>query len=105
MRKNNSMGGCVVSNNLLNSKGSLKWCFREMPINSIDTGWRFLSDADTDEYLSNPANSSVCSIENMIQIEPAILSILDLPVNSDLTFVFDGKKRYFINNQDNSIIR
>ncbi len=105
MIKSNKMGGCIISKHLLNSQGDFKWCFREKSVNSVDTGWRFLSDIDTDEYLNNPDNLSVCNIKTMIQIEPAILSILDLPVNSDLTFVFDGKKRYFINNQDNSIIR
>jgi hypothetical protein len=49
-------GGSVVSKNILNGKGKLKWCIREKPLNDFDNGWRFLSDIDTDEFLSNPNN-------------------------------------------------
>lgn len=88
--------GCILSNNLLNKKGVLKWCFRESPVRPQDTGWRFLSDIDTSDFLSDSHNFSVCSLNTIIQIEPAVLSILDLPVNTDLTLVQKNGKRFFV---------
>ncbi len=87
--------GCIASNNLLSGKGELKWCFRETPINNMDSGWRFLSDIDTDEYLAYANNSSVCDLDTVIQIEPAILTIINLPVDTDVELtVVDGKKMF-----------
>ena len=51
MRKSMNMGGSVVSRNILEGKGKLKWCFRENSVHEVDNGWRFLSEIDTDEYL------------------------------------------------------
>ena len=85
--------GCIASNNLLSEKGELKWCFRESPVNSMDSGWRFLSDIDTDEYLADANNSSVCALNTVIQTEPAILSIINLPVGTDVELtVINGEK-------------
>lgn len=87
--------GCIVSNNLLSEKGELKWCFRETSINNMDSGWRFLSDIDTDEYLADANNSSVCDLDTVIQIEPAILTIINLPVGTDVELTaVDGKKMF-----------
>ncbi|MGN0543829.1 MAG: DUF2185 domain-containing protein [Acutalibacteraceae bacterium] len=87
--------GCIASNNLLSEKGELKWCFRESPINNLDSGWRFLSDIDTDEYLADANNSSVCDLNSVIQTEPAILSIINLPVGTDAELtVINGEKMF-----------
>lgn len=85
--------GCIVSNNILSGKGELKWCFRESPVNNMDSGWRFLSCKDTDEYLADANNSSVCSLGTVVQIEPAVLSIINSPVGTDVELtVVDGEK-------------
>ena len=85
--------GCIVSNNILSEKGELKWCFRESPVNNMDSGWRFLSSIDTDEYLADANNSSVCSLDTIVQIEPAILAVINLPVGTDVALtIVDGEK-------------
>lgn len=89
-------GGCVVSRNILLHKGKLRWCVREESINSVDNGWRFLSDIDTDEYLSDPNNMTICDFNTVASIEPAILALYDYPVGTDVELVDDGKKKKFI---------
>ncbi len=85
--------GCIASNNILSGKGELKWCFRESPVNNMDSGWRFLSCIDTDEYLADANNSSVCALDTVVQIEPAILAVINLPVGTDVTLtIVDGEK-------------
>ncbi|MEC3417554.1 DUF2185 domain-containing protein, partial [Bacillus cereus] len=47
MKKSSGLGGSVVSKNILQNKGNVKWCIKEQPVNAIDNGWRFLSEIDT----------------------------------------------------------
>lgn len=54
------LGGCVVSKNIINGNGKLKWCIKEPSVNEIDNGWRFLSDIDTGEFLTDASNMVVC---------------------------------------------
>ena len=51
-------GGSVVSKNILNGKGRIKWVFREESIYSTDNGWRLLSEIDDDDYINNPLQIS-----------------------------------------------
>ena len=89
-------GGCVVSNNILQRKGKLKWCVREESVNNIDNGWRFFSDIDTDEYLSDAKNLSVCDFNTVIEIEPAVILIYSYDVGSDLTLVCSNGIKMFV---------
>ena len=89
------LGGSIVSKNIINHIGNLKWCVRENPINPADNGWRFFSDVDTSEFLSSASNMQVIDWDSMVKIEPAVLAIFDLPIGSDLVFVEDNGKKHF----------
>ena len=47
-------GGCIVSKNIIEGKGQLKWLIREESTSPVDNGWRFFSDIDTNDYLEDP---------------------------------------------------
>ena len=96
MKRSVGLGGSIVSKNILQGKGRLKWCIREKSVNQLDNGWRFLSDIDTDEFLSNPSNMSVCDWITILEIEPAILGIFDMPIGTDITLIYENGKKYFI---------
>lgn len=34
-------GACIVSKNIINETGKLKWILREQSIDAVDNGWRF----------------------------------------------------------------
>lgn len=92
-------GACLVSKNILNGQGRLKWLVREEGIDStVDNGWRFFSDIDTSEYLDNPNNLSVCDFNTVAEIEPAIIAIYLMPVGSDLQLVKENGKIIFFDN-------
>ncbi len=99
-----NMGGCVVSRNILEGLGRLKWCVRDASVNEVDTGWRFFSDIDTEEFLSDHKNMSVCKYETVIDIEPAVLGIYDFPQGTDLRLEQEGKRKFFVNNLDGKVI-
>lgn len=88
-------GGCVVSKNILSGKGKLKWCVRENSVNEVDNGWRFLSDIDTNDYLSEPSNMSICDFNTVANIEPAILAIYNFDIGTDIELVRENDKIVF----------
>lgn len=96
MKESMGMGGSVVSKNILNKKGNIKWCIKEKSLNDIDNGWRFLSDIDTDEFLADSSNMAICDWGTIIEIEPAILPIFNMPIGTDITLIEEGKKKYFV---------
>lgn len=97
MKKSMGMGGSVVSKNILGKKGKLKWLIREESMNSVDNGWRMFSDIDTDEFLSNASNMAICDWGTIFEIEPAIMSIFEMPIGTELELVEENGKKYFIN--------
>lgn len=98
------LGASIVSNNILKNKANIKWIFREDAVDELDNGWRFLSEIDTEEYLSNPENMSVCDWSTIVEIEPAVLSIFDMPIGTELTLIYEGERRNFIDTNTGSKI-
>ncbi len=89
-------GGTVITKSIYEGQSSLKWIYRESPSNENDNGWRAIGDTDTQEYMDDPQNSIVVDFNTLVEIEPAVLKIYELPVGTDLELVYDGKERYFV---------
>lgn len=94
-----NLGGCIISKNILDAKGRLRWCFREESVNELDNGWRFLSEIDTDEFLSESGNMAVCAWSTIVEIEPAVMAIFNLPIGTELVLEYEGSKKTFIDNK------
>ena len=91
-------GGCLVSRNIIDGRGHIKWARREKPVNPVDNGWRILPDADTDDFLNTPGNLVVASFNSIANIEPALIGIDTLPVGTDLQLVVhNGRRRWYDN--------
>lgn len=88
-------GGCIITKSLLNNETSLKWLFRENAVNDADSGWRAFGALDTQEYINNTDNHIVVSVNTLIEIEPAVLSVINYPVGTELEFNNKGGKKYF----------
>ncbi len=91
-------GACIVSKNILSGKSKLKWLFREESIESPDSGWRFFSETDDDDYVNDPNNLVVCDYNTVAEIEPAIIPTYVFPVGSDLQLVAENGRIYFVDN-------
>lgn len=94
--KGMGLGASIVSNNILENKVNIKWILRENSVNELDNGWRFLSEIDTEEYLSHAENMSICDWSTIVEIEPAVLSIFNMPIGTELTIIYEDEKKYFI---------
>lgn len=104
MSKGMGLGGSIVSKNILEHKGNLKWCIKENAVNELDNGWRFLSDIDTDEFLEDTSNMIICDWGTVIELEPAVNSIFNMPKGTDITLINEDGKKYFIDTDTEEII-
>jgi len=94
--KGMGLGASIVSNNILENKANIKWILRENSVNELDNGWRFLSEIDTEEYLSHAENMSTCDWSTIVEIEPAVLSIFNMPIGTELILIYEGEKKYLL---------
>ena len=94
--KGMGLGASIVSNNILKNKANIKWILRENSVNELDNGWRFLSEIDTEEYLSHAENMSICDWSTIVEIEPAVLSIFNMPIGTELTIIYEDERVYFL---------
>lgn len=94
--KTHNLGGCIITKSLYEGSSKLKWIFREESVNQVDNGWRAIGDTDTQEYINTPGNNMVVDFDRLVEIEPAVLAIYDMPVGTDLEFCHDETGRYFI---------
>lgn len=82
-------GACLVSKNVLEGRGRVRWMVRKPSQAPVDNGWRIFSHIDTSEYLANAANLQITDYNAVCAIEPALIGIWNLPVGSDLQLVDD----------------
>ena len=90
------LGASIISNNILENKANIKWILREESVNELDNGWRFLSEIDTEDYLSHAENMSICDWSTIVEIEPAVLSIFNMPIGTELTIIYEDERVCFL---------
>ena len=83
-------GACLLSKNVINRRGRVRWMVRETSQISVDNGWRIFSHVDDDAFLADPNNLQVVDFNQACLFEPALIGIWDFPVGSDLQIVDDG---------------
>lgn len=95
----------MVSKNIYENKGNLKWCIREKSVKDIDDGWRFISDIDTDEFLSNNDNWCILAYETVVELEPAIMAIYSMPIGTELTLIDKNDVKCFVDTNSGNPIK
>jgi hypothetical protein len=53
--------------------------YREEPDNEVDSGWRFMSGFEDDEYMNNPDNLAIYDVNTVANYDPTIIPLLDQP--------------------------
>jgi hypothetical protein len=78
------MGFCIVSDKITVEGMPVGYMYREAPGDENDSGWRFLSGTETQEYIDNPANSMMFEVNVVANYDPGIIPYLNLPVGTEL---------------------
>jgi hypothetical protein len=66
--------------------------YRELPDNNVDSGWRFFSAEDTQEYVDDSSNSTLYDVNTIANCDPDIIEHLDAPAFSAFERDPDTKK-------------
>jgi hypothetical protein len=75
-------GSCYASDRITVERHPVGFMYREPPDNEIDSGWRFLSDEDDQEYVDDPKNFEIYDVNTIANYDPSIIEYLDAPVFS-----------------------
>jgi len=74
----------IISNHITIDGMKVGFMYREERFDKEDSGWRFLSGTETEEYIDDPETSKVFSINAIANYDPAILPYIKLPVGTEL---------------------
>lgn len=77
---------CFVTNKILYEKAQINYIYREEPMEKdenrdyVDTGWRFLSGDESDEYMEDSENISLVSLGAVLSIDDSFIDLLQSEV-------------------------
>lgn len=78
------MGFCLVSNKITVDGEKVGFMYREKPDDNNDSGWRFLSGTETQEYIDDPHTSKIMDVNTVANYDEAIIPYLKLPYGTEL---------------------
>jgi len=76
------MGFCYATDRILVDGCPVGYMYREDPDDEADSGWRFLSGDESQEYMDDQWNSGLYSVNTICNYDPEILPFLNAPVGS-----------------------
>lgn len=71
--------GCLATDRILADGAPVGYCYREVPCGDWDSGWRFTAGDESDDYMQNPRNSDIYTLNCLANYDNDILAILDTP--------------------------
>ncbi|HUX52930.1 MAG TPA: DUF2185 domain-containing protein [Williamwhitmania sp.] len=78
------MGFCYASDTITVDGMKVGYMYRETREDDDDSGWRFLSGTETDEYVDDDTNSMFFEVNVIANYDPAIIPYLKMPVGTEL---------------------
>lgn len=77
-------GYSIVSKHILEDGLPIMFMYREDPIDEEDTGWRFLSGQEDQDYLDDADNSKFIGVNTMSNLDAKIIPCLRKPIGTEL---------------------
>jgi hypothetical protein len=75
-------GGCFATDMITVQGRKVGYMYREQPDFDQDSGWRFFSGAESEQYLADPQHTAVYDVNTIANYDPAIIPLLASPVGS-----------------------
>jgi hypothetical protein len=75
-------GGCIATDMITVDGRKVAFMYREEPDNDVDSGWRFMSGFESDEYMDDAANHGAYDVNTIANYDPDIIPFLDSPPGS-----------------------
>ncbi|MBR4840673.1 MAG: DUF2185 domain-containing protein [Paludibacteraceae bacterium] len=75
-------GYCLATDKITCEGKRVGYMYREEPDNERDSGWRFFSGEEDQEYVDDPENIEMFSLNTIANYDPDIISLLNAPYGS-----------------------
>jgi hypothetical protein len=75
-------GSCLASDRITVGGQRIGFMYRDLPDNDMDSGWRFFSGEEPQEYADDPANFALYGVNTIANCDPDIITHLDAPAFS-----------------------
>ena len=74
-------GGCIAPDTITVDGEPVGYMYRQPPDpdRPPDSGWRFFSGTEDDDYVNDPANLEVYDVNTIANYDPEIIPFLDTP--------------------------
>ena len=76
------LGTCIATDKITVQGLPVRFMYREEPVNSTDSGWRFLSGLESDAYMENANNQGAYDVNIIANVDPSIMPFLASPVGA-----------------------
>lgn len=67
------------------------WMYREEPDSQSDSGWRFFSAEESQEFVDDPSNTKIYAVTTILEIDSTIQPYLGAPARSAFERTEDGR--------------
>jgi hypothetical protein len=84
------LGTCIATDKITVQGLPVRFMYREQPIGSTDSGWRFLSGLESDAYMENAKNQGAYDINIIAKCDPSVIPFLSAPIGAAFEKVEDG---------------
>ncbi len=78
------MGGCMATDKITVDGMKVGFMYREEPDDERDSGWRFLSGTETDDYMDDENNTMIYNVNTIANYDRAIIPYLNSPIGTEL---------------------
>ena len=73
-------GGCFATDAITVEGRKVGYMYREKPDFPEDSGWRFFSCTESQDYLDDPSNTTIYDVNTIANYDPAIIPFLTSPI-------------------------
>jgi len=75
-------GGCLATDMITCAGRKVGFMYREAPDNHTDSGWRFMSGDESQDYLDDPNNLAIYDVNTVANYDPDVIPHLGAPIGS-----------------------
>lgn len=76
------LGACLASDMITVRGKPVGFMYREEPDNEMDSGWRFTSGLEDQDYMDDEANHGVYDVNTIANYDPTIIPLLESPIGT-----------------------
>ena len=78
----NGHGGCIATDMITVEGKPVGYMYREEPNNPQDSGWRFMSGYESQEYMDKTSNHAIYDVNTIANYDPEIIPFLNASIGS-----------------------